>query len=53
MLKWHQIAETNMIMITGVKKISALCIASVAIFSTFLMSPLTGKRRIKGNCAGK
>ena len=39
MLKWHQIAETNMIMITGVKKISALCIASVAIFSTFLMSP--------------
>ena len=34
-----QIAETNMTMITGVKKISALCIASVAMFSTFMMSP--------------
>ena len=39
MLKWHQLAETNMKMITGAKKISTLCIASVAMFSAFLMSP--------------
>ena len=39
MLKCHEIAETNMIMMTGLKKFSALCIASAAIFSTFLMPP--------------
>ena len=39
MLKCHQIAEINMTMKTWVKKISALCIASIAMFSTFLMSP--------------
>ena len=48
MLKWHQIAETNMIMMTGVKKFSALCIASAAIFSTFLMScPSQAKDELK------
>ncbi len=39
MLKCRKVAETNMIMMTGVKKFSALCIASAAIFSTFLISP--------------
>ena len=39
MLKYRKVAETNMIIMTGVKKFSVLCIASAAIFSTFLMSP--------------
>tara|TARA_B100000963_G_scaffold125188_1_gene109188 strand:+ start:28 stop:1350 length:1323 start_codon:yes stop_codon:yes gene_type:complete len=39
MLKCHQIAEINIQMMKGVKKCSALCIASVALLSTFLMSP--------------
>ena len=48
MLKCHQIAETNIIMITGVKKLFAICIASAAIFSTFLISPpLQAKDEIK------
>ena len=39
MLKFHRIAGTNLIMMTGVKKFSALCIALSAIFSVFLIPP--------------
>ena len=53
MLKWQQIAETNMIMITGVKDFRPLHCLGSNFFNIFDEPPLTGKRRIKGNCAGK
>lgn len=48
MLKRHQIAKTNMIIMTGVKKCTALCIASAAIFLIFATSPpLQAKDELK------
>ena len=48
MLKSHHLAETNMIMMIGMKKFSALYIALVAIFSILLMSsPLQAKDELR------